>query len=112
MTGGRNSLPSSRNILGAGARSEQALCTGIVETANVSGSGKGPMGWFKLEQVNVSYDHPFDASMEHSLNIDFVNQTEGPGARVAVELSTESAKKLVGAILASLSRGEAEAGKA
>jgi len=27
----------------------------------VSGSGKGQKGWFKLERVSVSYDHPSDA---------------------------------------------------
>jgi Family of unknown function (DUF6295) len=83
------------------------MCTGIVETAEVSGSGKGPQGWFKLEQVNVSFDHPTDAPLEHALNIDFVNPRNGPGARVAVELDRESAKKLVDAILTALSRGEA-----
>ena len=82
------------------------MCTGIVETAEMSGSGKGPQGWFKLEQVNVSYDHPSDAQLEHALNIDFVNQNEGPSARVAVELDPASARKLVEAILAALSRGE------
>ena len=80
------------------------MCTGIVETAEVSGSGKGPHGWFKLEQVNVSYDHPTDAQLDHALNIDFVNQSEGPSARVAVELSPESARRLVKAILAALSQ--------
>jgi hypothetical protein len=78
------------------------MCTGIVETAEVSGSGKGQHGWFKLEQVNVSYDHPTDAQLDHALNIDFVNQKEGPGARVAVELSPESARRLVKAILSAL----------
>ena len=82
------------------------MCTGIVESAEVSGSGKGPQGWFKLEQVNVSYDHPTDAPLEHALNIDFVNPEMGPGARVAVELDAESAKKLVQAILAALSQAE------
>ena len=80
------------------------MCTGIVETAEVSGSGKGPRGWFKLEQVNVSYDHPSDAPLDHALNIDFVNSKDGPGARVAVELSPESARKLVNAILTALSQ--------
>jgi Family of unknown function (DUF6295) len=82
------------------------MCTGIVETAEVSGSGKGPQGWFKLEQVNVSFDHPTDANLEHALNIDFVNPSMGPSARVAVELDQMSAKKLVDAILTALSRGE------
>jgi len=82
------------------------MCTGIVETAEVSGSGKGPNGWFKLERVNVSYDHPTDAQLDHSLNIDFVSEKEGLGARVAVELSPGSAKKLAESILATLSRGD------
>jgi len=82
------------------------MCTGIVETAQVKGSGKGPDGWFKLEEVNVSYDHPYDAQLEHALNIDFVNEKIGPGARVAVELSPQSARKLAEAILSTLSRGE------
>jgi len=80
------------------------MCTGIVETAEVSGSGKGPHGWFKIEQVNVSYDHPTDAQLDQALNIDFVNDKEGPSARVAVELSPESARKLVDIILSTLSR--------
>jgi Family of unknown function (DUF6295) len=81
------------------------MCTGITESARVTGSGKGPNGWFKLDQVNVSYDHPYDAQLEHSLNIDFVNEQEGLGARVAVELSPESAKKLIEAIVSALSKG-------
>jgi len=80
------------------------MCTSILETVEVSGSGKGPSGWFRVEQVNVSYDHPSDAPLEHALNIDFVNQKEGPSARVGVELSPESARKLVIAILNALSR--------
>src|SRR3989442_5661516 len=82
------------------------MCTGIVETAEVSGSGKGPNGWFKLERVNVSYDHPTDAQLDHSLNIDFVSEKEGLGARVAVELDPVAARKLEGSILATLSRGD------
>ena len=82
------------------------MCTGIVETAQVKGSGKGPDGWFKLEQVNVSYDHPYDAQLEHALNIDFVNEKIGPGARVALELSPQSARKLAETILTTLSRGK------
>lgn len=85
------------------------MCTGIVEKTPVSGNGKGPEGWFKLEQVNVSYDHPIDTSLEYAVNIDFVSPSKGPGARVAVELDSASAKKLVEAILTALSRGETEA---
>ena len=72
----------------------------------MSGSGKGPHGWFKLEQVNFSYDHPTDGQLDHALNIDFVNVKEGLGASVAVELSAESARRLVETILVTLSRGD------
>jgi hypothetical protein len=79
----------------------------IVEKVNIEGSGKGTTGWFKLEQANVSYDHPFNAPFEHALNIDFVNQSQGPGARVAVELSEQAARDLVRTILAVLDQAEA-----
>ena len=56
---------------------------------------------------SVSYDHPFDAPLEHALNIDFVNEDQGLGARVAVELSAEAAQSLVDTILAVLGRAKA-----
>ncbi|HXU22738.1 MAG TPA: DUF6295 family protein [Tepidiformaceae bacterium] len=82
------------------------MCTMIVEKAPISGSGKGAAGWFTVDQAYVSYDHPFHAPVEHALNIDFVNEAQGPGARVAVELTRESAERLVGAIQAALARVE------
>ncbi len=84
------------------------MCTMIVEKVRIEGSGKGKNGWFKLDGANVSYDHPFDAPFEHALNIDFVNGTQGPSARVAVELSGSAARELVKTILAVLDRAEAE----
>ena len=83
------------------------MCTMIVDKVEIDGSGKGTGGWFALNQANVSYDHPFDAPMEHALNIDFVNEAQGPGARVAVELSAKAARSLVDAILGVLERAEA-----
>lgn len=80
------------------------MCTMIVKQVEIEGSGKGATGWFTVHQANVSYDHPFNAPMEHALNIDFVNESQGPGARVAVELTVESARSLVEAILAVLGR--------
>ena len=68
------------------------MCTYIIEKAAITGSGKGPQGWFSLNQANVYYDHPVHAPMDHALTIDFVNEAKGPGARVAVELSPESAR--------------------
>jgi hypothetical protein len=79
----------------------------IVQQVEIDGSGRGHQGWFSLNQANVSYDHPFNAPLEHALNIDFINQAQGPGARVAVELSAESARSLVNTILAVLKEAEA-----
>lgn len=83
------------------------MCTMIVKQVEIDGSGKGASGWFTLRQANVSYDHPFDAPLEHALNLDFVHEAQGPGARVAVELSVESARALVDAIQAVLAQAEA-----
>ncbi len=84
------------------------MCTMIVHQEKIEGSGKGPQGWFTVREVNVSYDHPFNnAALEHTLNIDFINEAEGPGARVAVELSVEAARKMVDAIHVVLARAEA-----
>jgi hypothetical protein len=80
----------------------------IVEKVKVDGSGKGTNGWFKLEQANVSFDHPFDAPLEHALNIDFVNESQGPSARVAVELSEQAARELVRTILAVLDEAQSK----
>ena len=82
------------------------MCTMIVQQVQIDGSGKGTGGWFTLRQANVSYDHPFNAPLEHALNIDFVNEAQGPGARVAVELSPEAARTLVATIQTVLGRAE------
>jgi hypothetical protein len=83
------------------------VCTMIVEQVKIDGSGKGNTGWFELEKANVSFDHPFNAPFEHALNIDFVNESQGPAARVAVELSEQAARELVRTILAVLDQAEA-----
>jgi hypothetical protein len=76
----------------------------IAEQIKITGSGKGREGWFDLAEVNISFDHPFDAPFEHALNLDFVNEGLGPGARIAVELSERAARDLVTGILAVLDR--------
>ncbi len=83
------------------------MCTMIAKQVEIDGSGKGKDGWFEVRQLNVSYDHPYHVRMEHALNIDFVNETEGPGARVAVELTPEAARKLVQTIHEILAQAEA-----
>jgi len=83
------------------------MCTMIVKKVKIEGSGKGRDGWFQLDEANISYDHPFDAPYEHALNIDFVNESQGLSARVAVELSEQAARDLVRTILSVLDQAEA-----
>jgi hypothetical protein len=78
------------------------MCTYTTERLEVTGSGKGPDGWFALTDASVYFDHPVHAQAEHTLNIDFLAPERGPGARVAVELSAASARELAAAISAAL----------
>lgn len=83
------------------------MCTWITQRSPVSGSAKGAAGWFPLSHATVYFDHPFHSPLDHTLNIDFVNEAEGPSWRVAVELSAESARALIRNIEAALAEGEA-----
>jgi len=78
------------------------MCTYNTEKVEISGSGKGASGWFSVTDATVYFDHPVHAMAEHTLNIDFLNPAKGPAARVAVELTAESAKALAAAIEAAL----------
>ncbi len=82
------------------------MCTMIAHQAKIAGRGKSGQDWFEVREANVSYDHPYDMPLEHALNIDFVNEAAGPGARVAVELSIEAARKLVQTIEAVLAQAD------
>ena len=79
------------------------MCTYHTAKIEISGSGKGPQGWFRLSDATVYFDHPVHAPADHTLNVDFLNPGEGPAARVAVELTAGSARALAEAILATLS---------
>jgi hypothetical protein len=74
------------------------MCTYLTEKIEVTGSGKGPAGWFGLTEATVYFDHPVHAAAGHTLNIDFLNPGQGPSARVAVELTADSARALAKAI--------------
>jgi Family of unknown function (DUF6295) len=83
------------------------MCSYIVEKAAVSGSAKGPNGWMRIDTANVYFDHPYHATLDHALAIDFVCEADGARERVAVELSADSARALVSKIMAALASGEA-----
>ncbi len=78
------------------------MCTYLTEQVEVSGSGKGPAGWFPVTEASVYFDHPVHAPAAHTLNIDFLNPAQGPSARVAVEPTAASARALAAAIESAL----------
>ena len=78
------------------------MCTYQTTTLTVTGSGKGAEGWFPLTDATVYFDHPVHAQAEHTLNIDLINPSRGPGARVAVELEPSAARALAEGILRTL----------
>ena len=86
------------------------MCSYLTQTASISGSGKGAGGWFRLTSAMTYFDHPYHSPHEHTLNIDFLNEAEGPAARVAVELTADSARELVRCIEAALAAAGPAAG--
>jgi hypothetical protein len=79
------------------------MCTYATYREPVAGSAKGPSSsWFHVTDAVVYFDHPVHAMAEHTLNVDFVDPSAGAGARVAVELTADSARRLVDAIEAAL----------
>ena len=78
------------------------MCTYLTEKVEITGSAKGVPGWIPVTDASVYLDHPVHAPFGHTLNIDFLAPGLGPSARVAVELSQESARALAKAIEAVL----------
>lgn len=86
------------------------MCTYSTEkVALAASSGKGPntagpQGWFALSEATVYYDHPVHAPDAHTVNIDFLAPERGASARVAVELSLDSARSLLAALQTTVER--------
>jgi hypothetical protein len=78
------------------------MCTYVTRTLPATGSAKGQGEWFGVTDATVYFDHPVHAQAGHTLNIDLRDPARGPGARVAAELTAESARALAHAILAVL----------
>ena len=70
------------------------MCTYLTEHVAIDGSGKGATGWFGADRATVYVDHPVHAPYGHTVNIDVINPQLGPSARVALELTEESALAL------------------
>lgn len=86
------------------------MCTYATSRAQVRASAKGPNGsWFQVTDATVYFDHPVHALAEHTLTIDLADPAGGPSARVAVELTADSARALVAAIEEALAAAGAAA---
>jgi uncharacterized protein DUF6295 len=85
------------------------MCSYLTVETGVAGSAKGPEGWFSVTSASVYFDHPYHAPYAHTLNIDFLDRDKGPAARVAVELSADSARALIESIQAALDAAGAAA---
>jgi hypothetical protein len=80
-------------------------CTGIVESSEISGGANGKQGWFKSGQVVVSLDNVLHTGGQYAVSMDFIGESQSTFAKVTVELTPESAKKLADMIQTALSRG-------
>ena len=74
------------------------MCTYLTKKIAVDGSGKAANGWFAATEATVYVDHPAHARYGHTVNIDVLSPALGPSARVALELTEESALALADAI--------------
>jgi hypothetical protein len=84
------------------------MCTYLTQQLAIEGSGKFADGWASVRSLTVYFDHPVHAMAEHTLNIDLAAPAKGPSARVAVELTAESARALIAAIQGALDSAPAE----
>ena len=75
------------------------MCTYVTETLEITGSAKGPQGWFRATDASVYFDHPQHALADHALNIDVRRPLDGTAQRVALELTADSARHLAETIL-------------
>ena len=54
------------------------MCSYLSVPTDVTGSAKGPQGWFSVTSAQVYFDHPFHAPFDHTLNIDFMDPAQRP----------------------------------
>jgi hypothetical protein len=86
------------------------MCSYIVEKTDVTGSAKAAGSWAPITGAVVSVDHPFHATLDHALIVDFVRQGRPVSERVALELSVESARELIACMQSALDAFALEAG--
>jgi len=71
------------------------MCSYVVEKTALSGSAKAAGTWTPITNAVVAVDHPYHATLDHALIVDFVNAGRPVSERVALELSVDSARDLI-----------------
>jgi hypothetical protein len=75
------------------------MCTWETTSTTLVASAKAPGGeWTAVTDAHIYFDHPQSAALNHALMIDLVDTARGPSSRIALELSTADARRLVAAI--------------
>ncbi len=80
-------------------------CTGIIETSEITGGAEGGLGWFKLARAIATLDSGNHTGSQYAVTMDLVSEQNGGESRIAVELTPDSARKLVGILEKVLGRG-------
>lgn len=79
------------------------MCTWVTIQTELSGSGKGPEGeWMEITDASVYFDHPQHSTRPHALLVDLTDRSKGPAGRLALELDTQSALRLIEAMQAAM----------
>ena len=78
------------------------MCTYLTNKVALRGSAKARLGWMKVTDATVYFDHPVHFGAGHALMIDVTDPTKGPDARLALELDPGSARALAESILRTL----------
>lgn len=75
------------------------MCTYQTDRVALRGSGKARNGWMSVTDATVYFDHPVHFAAGHALMIDVNDPSQGPSARIALELDPVSARDLAHTIL-------------
>ena len=71
------------------------MCTMIGTKVGIAGSATSALGWVRVNEAIIGYDHATRAWAEHALRID-LHDTTAPGAdHVAIELDLASGRALL-----------------
>ncbi|MFL2664778.1 MAG: DUF6295 family protein [Dehalococcoidia bacterium] len=81
------------------------MCTMIAEKAKINASGKKDNLQIALDSCDVYYDHPDHVDGEHAIILSFNNEKNPISSRITLELTADSAIKIMEKINVALKRG-------